>query len=260
MKTYFKPLKWTSVFIFISTITFGQVAVVDYMKVDFNSTDQYLEVEEQWKKIHQERLKRGDIVAWELFQVYFQGADSEYNYVTVNVYENFKKLNQSFSEELVTEVLPDLDIDEFFNKTNESRTLVKTEVYSQVSSLESDVDAAPGVFINVSYMNVPPGGASDYEDLENEVWKPMHAEAQKMGVLNGWGIWNRWPRNDNDYQYVAVNEYPNFENIGNIDFEELFNKAHPGKNADEILSKTSKKRTMVKSQIWELLDIVSNDE
>ncbi|MDP6457455.1 MAG: hypothetical protein QF669_08410, partial [Candidatus Marinimicrobia bacterium] len=67
--------------ILFSTILSAQtIAVVSYMKVEPGNTQEYLEVEKIWKKIHQTRLEKGMIKFWGLYSVMYTGTASEYNY------------------------------------------------------------------------------------------------------------------------------------------------------------------------------------
>jgi len=65
------------------------VTVVSFHKVEPGGQATYEELEsELWMPVHEERIRSGEMAAWELFSVRFPGGTSpEYNYVTINKYD-----------------------------------------------------------------------------------------------------------------------------------------------------------------------------
>jgi hypothetical protein len=96
--------------------------------------------------------------------------------------------------------------------------------------------------------------------MENVLYKPLQEEAKKEGFRNSWGIWSRWPNQDDVSQAVAVDGYSKYEDIQSGDYGKLFEKVIAGKTAGEILDmtdqfrKTDVLRKFVKSEIWEMVD------
>ena len=83
----------------ISTFLNAQtIAVVDYMKVEPENTQAYMEVEKMWKNIHQTRLKKGLIKFWGLYSIMFSGANNDYNYVTVTRQSSRKRRKCRFHD------------------------------------------------------------------------------------------------------------------------------------------------------------------
>lgn len=66
-------------------LSHAQVAVLDYMKVTPENELEYLEVEEIWKKVHEEKVRVGLTKGWYLYKVRFTGTSSPYQYVTINI-------------------------------------------------------------------------------------------------------------------------------------------------------------------------------
>ena len=63
---------------------------LDYMKVTPGKEGEYLRLEQQvWKPFHQERVKGKEMLGWRLYAVpYTADTHREYDYVTVNIYDN----------------------------------------------------------------------------------------------------------------------------------------------------------------------------
>ena len=45
--------------------------------------------------------------------------------------------------------------------------------------------------------------------------------------------------------------------IGAADYADAFKKAHAGKDIDALSEKTAKSRDLVRSELWEVLDLVA---
>jgi len=113
---------------------------VDYMKATPGHEDEYLKLErEQWKPIHQERIKEGKIHSWYLFGVRFpSGSESKYDFVTVNTFDQFGQMENSYAdiEQVMSKVHSGINVNDFASRTNKSRDLVRSEVWELIDQLE----------------------------------------------------------------------------------------------------------------------------
>ncbi|HKJ42684.1 MAG TPA: hypothetical protein VKA27_11360 [Sunxiuqinia sp.] len=233
-------------------------AVVDFMKVNQGDEDKYVQVEENyWKPIHQERIKDGEIVAWELYKVRYTGTDDEYNFVTVTLFDDPAKLEHPLQVDW-EKIKPEADLDKMFAETMASRQLVKKILFMQLDGVDAGENGQPVKYLQVNFMKVKPGGESAYVANEQKVWKPVHQEFVKNGTRAGWSIWQTlYPNGAGEpYQYVTVDDYNSFAQLGQADFQAAFKKAHGDEDVSELLKETDQARTLEKSELWELLDIV----
>ncbi|HET6556197.1 MAG TPA: hypothetical protein VFG54_02720, partial [Prolixibacteraceae bacterium] len=113
----------------------------------------------------------------------------------------------------------------------------------------------------VDFMKVKPGSESAYVEMEVNTWKPVHKEFINAGTRVGWSLWNEiYPGGSAmDYQYVTANYFKDFSKIGMADFNAAFEKAHAGKNMDEFNQKTTDSRDLVRSELWQLVEVVMNE-
>ena len=238
--------------------SFGQIAVVDYMKVSPANTSKYLEVEKNWKKIHQARLDAGLIISWSLFQVMFAGSDDPYQYATVTIYKSLDDYEKSFEDKIFTAAYPNAkekDMDEMMNKTADSRSLTNSKVFYLVTNLEPK-SYADAIYLTISTMRVKPSGRDAYEKMENDWYKPLHTNFMKQGAMEGWSIWGKWLGDATDYQYVAVNSYSSLGQMTKGNYTQAIKAALPGKTPADVEAKTLAAREMTGSQIWKRIDDV----
>ena len=242
------------IFLAVIAVEAQTVAVVDFMKVPANGGDAYIAVEKQWKTLHQSRVEAGEILAWQLFYVRNSGTNSQYNFATVTIYENFSK-TENFSSEAEMKKAFGEKMDDFLKKTDASRNLIYSEDYFLQVGIPAEVPDKYLVINQVQTDNV-----DNYINMEKVGYMPIHQEAVKLGQRNSWGIWTRFLGNDNSFQAVAVDGYTKFTDINGGDYGKAIDNLLPGKKSGEIMdmmsqiNKTDQIRKFVKTEIWELVD------
>ena len=109
---------------------------LDYMKVEQGKEDAYMDAELNiWKAVHQEFIKAGSRVGWSLWSRNFpSGAGLEYQYVTVNYFNDWSKIGTANYTEAFGKAHSGKNLDDLFAKTNASRVLVKSELWEVIDS------------------------------------------------------------------------------------------------------------------------------
>jgi hypothetical protein len=253
-----KNIYLTSLLVLLCLVAEAQtVAVVDFMKVPANNQDAYMAVEKQWKNLHQSRVQSGAILAWQLYYVRNSGTSSPYNYATITLYENFNKTDVAFTDADLKKAFGPNSA-EFMKKTNASRDLIYSETYQSQVGLPSET---PNKYLLINQIHTD--NVDKYINMEKVGYMPAHAEAIKGGVKNSWGVWTRWPNEDNKFQAVVVDGYTKFSDITAANWESVTGKVLATKKPGEVydmfnqMSRTDEIRTIVKSEIWELVDTTS---
>lgn len=223
------------------------------MKINVDA-DEYLKVEQEWKKAHQRRLDAEMIYAWYLFRKNFGGTSDTYDYITVTVYPTIGSIQSQYPDKLFEGLNQEL-----IDKTSDSRDLVKTEIYDTPIILE--VINLPQ-YLNMDFMKVEQGNDEAYLLAEDEIWKPAHAAMKKGGLMTTWSVYRQlYPgAYGGEYNYVTVNGFADKKKVSfapEEGWEEFFKKVHPGLNFDEAMKRTLDSRVMVKTELWELLDKVA---
>jgi hypothetical protein len=242
------------IFMAVMAMEAQTVAVIDFMKVPANGGDAYMAVEKQWKTLHQSRVDAGEILGWELYWVRNSGTDSQYNFATATIYENFSKTENFASEAEMKKAFGD-KMDDFMKKTDASRNLIYSEDYFLQVGIPGDV---PDKYLVINHVQTD--NVDNYINMEKVGYMPLHQEAKKLGQRNSWGIWTRWPNNDNSFQAVAIDGYTKFTDINGGDYGKALDNILPSKKSGEIfdmmnqINKTDQIRKFVKTEIWELVD------
>ena len=152
-------------------------ALVECMKVKPENENRYLEVEKNiWKPLHLERAKQGNIMGWMLYRVRFTGTDDKYNYVTVTLFNDPLKIEDPWKNIDPAKVLPGKDLDAAMKETGESRDLVSGILINRQAFVYPESGPGGSKYIQVDYMKVEQGKETEYNDVEINIWKPVHNE------------------------------------------------------------------------------------
>lgn len=235
-------------------------AMVDYMAVPPGGGAEYEAMErEVWKAIHEERLERGLITGWALYDVWMSAMNSPYNYVTVTLVDDFGKLEDAYPDDILAAAHPNGDLDAMMARTEAAREIVHSEVWQLQSSAEA---GAPGEWVLVSYMQVPAGGDGEYLAVENEIWKPAIEARIQQGGLRSWGVYSLMMPYGTDmrYNYATADAFASLADVAAPWYETVFPRVHAGltkQQFDAMMARTEASRTILKGELWHLLEAVN---
>ena len=110
-------------------------------------------------------------------------------------------------------------------------------------------------YLQVQYMKPNPGKGLAYRRLERELWKPVHEERVKRGLIRSWGLYGvHLPGQTVDYQYVILTEFPNFSSLEDAQYPEIFAEVQGMTDYEDILRQTNETRTRIRQDIWVLVE------
>lgn len=239
--------------------------LVDYMDVEPEKGGEYLDVEQQiWKPIHQERVKAGNILSWNLYAVRFPGGtENGYNFATVQVYSNLGNIENAAWDGYFARAHPERDSSaaaEMMDRTLASRDLVRSELWvlldQAADTASADTSAVPSRYALIDFMRVEPGGEEAYLNLERDLIKPVHQERVKEGKIDSWGVYGLMLPSgiDYGYNYGTVNFFDSLIDLENPYPEDLITRVHEGADLSELTGKVYAARDLVRSELWELVD------
>jgi hypothetical protein len=233
--------------------------VVSMMKVTPDNTDSYISMEsELWKPIHQELLAQEKILGWYFYSVEYTGTGDEYNYVTVTHYDGSENANQTGYRDAVQKVYPDKNPEEFFRNTVKNRDMVYSRMLEWVMQSLPEEQGDPAGFAVVNYMKVPTGMNERFLQIRRDYVKPVFDQAVKEGKVAGWGLWQlRFPSGeDMPFNFATGDFYNDFDKIDQNQIGEVYQQVHQEKDMNEILKEMNETKSMVKRELWRLIDYV----
>ncbi|MBZ9728650.1 hypothetical protein LB467_03040 [Salegentibacter sp. JZCK2] len=210
--------------------------IFEFMKVDNEQEQAYMETEVFWEKIHEERVKNGDILGWDLWSLQPGGENQGFQYLTVNLYNDSVKMMSGAGnfEAALEAAYPDMSEDdryEKFNNTAKSRDLAVRIFLEQIAATEDDFEMPLGTIAGINLMKATDGDSEKYEKFETEIFQPMHQKEIDAGVRGNWSLMRYiLPVGSDVYaSHIAVDMYK--------DYNQLFSgwaEAGPNFSEDQI--------------------------
>ncbi len=108
---------------------------MDYMDVPEGMEYAYQMMEDEVARpLHELRMEMGNMEGWELFTLITPGgSEYGYNFATGNYLGNLRNLEFGFNEELIRISNPETNVREFFENIEETRDLVRSELWELVT-------------------------------------------------------------------------------------------------------------------------------
>lgn len=228
----------------------SQTVTVEYMKVTQESESLYLQVEQEWKKIHKNRIDQGLINGWSLYRNVDAGYNDPYQYMVITWYDDMDGAVRAELGDIGESLMAEIDTD-IADQTMASRVLAHREFSHNLASASNNHGAA---FLVVNRMRPTPGNWDAYVESEREVFKPMFEESISQGNRASWGLWNTWPYEEGQIRLVTVDGFDDLAQSYGENMEEIFAKVHPGKDMDEVARKVMSLRDQAQVEVWQLVD------
>jgi hypothetical protein len=163
----------------------------EFMKVDNEQESAYMETESLWQKLHEARVKKGDIIGWDLWALRPGGEDQGFQYLTVTLHSDPVKMMEGGGfQEAFAAAFPNITDkeQEIMDATAKTRDLAVRIYAEQISSTTGEFDMPIGTIALMDMMKVTMGNYSAYEKAEDEVFKALHQKAVDAGGKASWGL------------------------------------------------------------------------
>ena len=269
MKQQFYSLCNAAIAVLLFTFVFGQNLQAQedetiYFEITkLKSGEDFWDVENEIvKPFVQERIKQKNLLAWVLYKVKYPNVEeAEYDYVVMEVVNNFDHLNLGRKESMgiAATVWPDTDLQPIIERFDAGAENMGSEVFVlRGEAVEGGPDkGSPRKYVQVNHMKVAEANSAAYANMEIEIFKPIHQERAKNGTMSEWLLCQRilpygseWDNN-----FITMDFYENWSDIAHRGGG-LFEKVHPDKDPEAIWKKMSKLRELRRAETWEIVMVV----
>jgi len=169
--------------------------LLEFMQVDNEQEAAYAETENFWEKIHQQRVQNGELVGWDLWALQPGGEIQNFQYLTVNVYDDPVKMMEGGTLESLManakKAYPDMSEDQILEKLNKSsktRDLAVRVYLDLIETTDEDYDMPVGSITRINMMKTKPGQGANYVKAETKIFKPQHQKMVDAGKRGSWGL------------------------------------------------------------------------
>jgi hypothetical protein len=239
---------------------------VNFIKIHPGKQEQYRQLVEKYgKKVNEYLFKNQNLMGWYLYQVLMPaGSSTDFDYAAVNITGSLGALLDfpMSTKDMYKKVFPEMTdkmISDVQTQFDECRHIVRREIYTPVQGAHTEdaPNAPPSKYMQVDLMHPAAGKTADYIKMEKETFLPLHNERIKMGIMKGWGLYEKIMPVDArmGYEYVTVNFYDDLNKLRD-GYDESVKKLFPQKDLNAMFTETEATRTMVQSGIWKLMSYV----
>ena len=166
--------------------------VFDFMKVTDDMELDYWETETFFEKIHQQRLKSGEILGWDLWSLKPGGSEQGYQYLTVTIYDDpVKAMADGDTFAAAKKAYPDMSDDDLrteLKETVKSRELSKRIFMKVVAATDDDFRMDVGTVMRMNFMEAVEGKFDEYEKAEMELFLPIHQKRVDANTMSHWSL------------------------------------------------------------------------
>lgn len=230
------------------------IVVFSYMK---SKTGDYAKMEKEiWKPYMNQEIKNGRMLYWAVYSVNFpSGKNTEYDFVTINVYENIEQLENSWVgfEKRMKKIHPDLNLEKLDKRTEDSRDLVWNEAFRLLSSANSKIGEAAKVIV-ANRMQSKPDKYNEYIRMELKTYQPAHKISVKQGYRQNWHFLSRSMPYGTEYQYdfMTFDTYESMTQMAKATPANVWQDAHPDKDIEAMWAELNpeKLRTLMRGEVW----------
>ncbi|NGP77374.1 hypothetical protein G3570_12065 [Balneolaceae bacterium YR4-1] len=243
-----------------------RAAYVDFMYVPEGMSSDYVTMEQEIAKpVHQELVNQGKMVSWSLWAIPFPGGTgAEYHYATVRIYENLDQIKSAGDfGDVFESVHQGENLDELSETIWKTRDLVKTHRLFSWERFADEELTSPAEMIQVVYFKVPMGKVEAYQNMERDLFHPMHKKEIEIGKRAGWEGWalNQPYGSSMPYSHVAVDLYEDMDQfVMDYDYDAMLEEVHPDKTGDYMTDVFLNTVDMVRIEQWHLVDFVQAEQ
>jgi hypothetical protein len=190
--------------------------------------------------------------------VFPAGMDAACDYMQVNLYPGFPP-------DPKTTMTPDAAHAKARVTMSQSEFLAQRDAASRLRKAELwrvlDRTGTPevGNYMRLDYMKVQPGQRNEWIKSEQEIYKPIHKARIDLGGLKGWTLAALAMPSGSalPYDAMTVNMFKDWAQIGGPSkAQEAFQKVHPGKQASQVYPDIEKLRTIIRTELYEVIDVI----
>ena len=164
---------------------------IDYMDVHDGQEEAYLEVEAEWKKIHDVMAAQGKIIGWGVAKA--RENKFGYEYITWKLLRSRSALDATYDMDAIEERMGTDEFNALMQKTGATRTIVGSELLSlddytldELAPTGEDLDPSQ-VSFSYDFMTPAEGRTAEYVAMEQDHFQPRHQHASKHDPRSmGW--------------------------------------------------------------------------
>ncbi|MGA9586909.1 MAG: hypothetical protein WBQ95_16350, partial [Terracidiphilus sp.] len=213
-------------------------------------------------KYAQSRVDAGALSSWMVLRSEIPtGESAECDYLFVSMYPGIPSEPMGMEDlgAALKKAGMAMSAQEYVDRRSSLTTLISNDMFQNEGYVGS---FKKGDYLVVNYMKVSDDNMDDYLAWEKKVWKPLAEAMAKDGVRTGWSLNRRVlpGGSEQPFQAVTVDVFPTWESIYKDDsqFVDRWHKVHPDMELGTTFERYEKLRSMVKSDLYTVQDLIQS--
>jgi len=200
----------------------------DKMKVMEGMEKEYLEIETQWKEIHENLMSDGKKLSWSLWKP--KDKNLGYDYVTVQTYDSLDSMETPYDWKAIGESIGADKLEAILQKTPSTRKNIGSELWKLEGWTGPGANVLPDA-LSIGFMTPADGKDSQYAQLESQYFsKFWEAVSDADDSILGWHFSRLLFSNGEkvDYKYYTLHlKDSSRKPIGQEERGNIWNKINP---------------------------------
>jgi hypothetical protein len=151
-----------------------------------------------------------------------------------------------------------MSYDDYMSKAASLRKITGQALRRRVASTNTGKPStiAAGDILRVDLMKISPDRASDYYNMEQNDWLPMHSQRVKDGVIKSWSVWAVVSPSGSHREADAVTTmvFKDFESaMRNPQYASIYTKLFPDRSVSALVDRARTVRTIERSDLWRVV-------
>jgi len=190
-----KKILFSGIFLLMGLAVLAQgklYLLFEFMEVHDENASEYLDVEEFWSGIHQQRVADKSILGWDLWALTPAGSKQGSNYLTVTQFSSLQKMLEASGgldimgyAQKANPQMSEKDLNAMMDKTVHSRDIANQVFIEEVDQTDDNFKMHLGMVVTLDVMKQLDDG---YEKAESEIFKPIHQQFVNSGKSGHWGL------------------------------------------------------------------------
>ena len=113
------------------------------------------------------------------------------------------------------------------------------------------------VYLHIEYLYVSPENRSAYNELKQEIWKPVFEERIRQGLIKSWALYESMYNEPNaNYSHMTVQVIDDFSKAERLHDHKMISTVFPEKDITVLQNRTWAIREFKHSEVWQFIDAI----
>lgn len=173
----------------------AQYMVFDFIKVENDQIFDYIEFKDLMEKVYRQALNDNKIKGWDFWSLQSGADQSAFQYIMITYYNDPVNMMNGMDESTMMDYtkiayphLNDAQVANLFQNALAIKDTPMRLYMREIVSTDDDFQMKPGVLASFDLMKAYEGKFDEYENAEEQVFRPIHQKRIEQGMMGHWSF------------------------------------------------------------------------